>query len=66
MHPVAHALRARRRALGLTQEDVAVLAGVSTRWLRKVEQGENVRLHEVLRVLDVLGLALRVEPLEDA
>lgn len=58
-------LRARRRQLGLTQEDAAALAGVSVRWLRRAEQGDNVRLAEVGRLAGALGLALQLVALED-
>lgn len=52
-------VRARRRALRLTQQDVADLAGCSPRFLRALEGGKStVRLDKVLDVVDVLGLEL--------
>jgi HTH-type transcriptional regulator / antitoxin HipB len=60
---VAAALRARRRSLGLTQEDVADLAGVSARFVHTVEAGKSsLRLDALLRVLEVLGLGLALVP----
>ncbi|MGH3443729.1 MAG: type II toxin-antitoxin system Y4mF family antitoxin, partial [Nitriliruptorales bacterium] len=54
-------VRRRRRALGLTQEDLADLAEVSVRFVHALEHGKpTVQLEQVLRVLGVLGLGLRV------
>lgn len=63
------AIRDRRRALGLTQADLAEHAGVSRGWLVRVEGGldnaEPARVFAVLRVLE-LELVLRThEPSED-
>lgn len=56
-------VRARRRQLGLTQHDVALLAGCADRFVHTLEQGKaTLRLDKVLDVLEVLGLGLRVEP----
>lgn len=58
---VADAARHRRRALGLTQAEVADLGGVSAKFLIEFERGKpSVRLDKVMDVLDVLGLELRV------
>jgi y4mF family transcriptional regulator len=54
-------VRERRRALGLTQQDLAELAGVSERFIRFVEQAKaSVQLDALESVLDALGLELRV------
>jgi y4mF family transcriptional regulator len=56
-------VRARRRQLGLRQEDLADLAGVSLRFVQALEAGKRtVQLDRVEAVLAVLGLRLRVEP----
>ncbi len=53
-------LRARRRALGLTQQQLADLAGVSVRFLRNVEQGKpRIQLDALTALLDPLGLELK-------
>ena len=53
-------LRARRRALGLTQQQLADLAGVSVRFLRNVEQGKpRIQLDTLTALLDPLGLELK-------
>ncbi|MDO5533484.1 MAG: type II toxin-antitoxin system Y4mF family antitoxin [Propionibacteriaceae bacterium] len=58
----AAAVRERRRELSLTQADAAALAGVSERFVRSVELGKpSIQLDALTRLLDVLGLALRVE-----
>lgn len=58
----AAALRARRKDLGLTQQEIAELAGVATRTVHAVEAGKpTVRLDALLAVLSALGLQLRLE-----
>lgn len=53
--------RERRRRLGLSQQDLADLAGVSARFVHTLEHGKpSVRLDKVLAVLEVLGLDLEV------
>jgi y4mF family transcriptional regulator len=55
-HDLGHLVTARRKALGLRQEDLADLAGVSHRFVQALEAGkETVRLDKVLAVLDALG-----------
>lgn len=59
------AIRARRRALGLTQDDLAGLSGVGLRFLGELERGKTtVRLGKALQVLGDLGLELEVRPRE--
>lgn len=56
-------VRARRRHLGLTQEQAADLAQVSLRFLHDVEHDKpTVQLDRLLRLLDVLGLHLQLAP----
>jgi HTH-type transcriptional regulator/antitoxin HipB len=56
------AVRERRRQLGLRQEDLADLAGVSLRFVQALEGGKpTVQLDRVTAVLDTLGLRLVVE-----
>lgn len=56
-------LRARRKLLRLTQEELAVLAGCGPDFLYDLERGKpTVRLDKLVPVLDVLGLELKVGP----
>jgi y4mF family transcriptional regulator len=56
---LAAALRNRRRELGLTQEELAELAGVSTRFMHDLENAKpTVQLDRVLAVAETLGLEL--------
>lgn len=56
-------IRERRRSLRLTQDELADLAGCSSRFVRALEVGKpSVRLDKVLDVLDVLGLDLQLAP----
>lgn len=66
---VAAAVRGRRQALGLSQGELASMAGVSRDWMNYFEGGKpTVELAHVLRVLDALGLRLDLDeggPRED-
>lgn len=56
------ALRNARRARGLRLEDVALGAGVGTRFISELERGKpTARLAETMRVAASLGLRLIVE-----
>lgn len=56
---IARALRARRKQLGLTQQDAAELAGVSVRFVHDCERGkETVQLDRVRTLAGTLGLTL--------
>lgn len=56
-------LRRRRLELRLRQDELAALAGVSTRFVHALEQSKpTVRLDKVLAVLRQLGLDLVLEP----
>ena len=58
---LARAVRRRRDALGLRQDEVADLAGCSERFVHSLERGKiSVQLAKVLDVLGVLGLGLEV------
>lgn len=58
---LAAAVRRRRKALDLTQVELAELAECSTRFIHEVESGKaTLRLDKLLDLLGVLGLELRV------
>ncbi|HET6240920.1 MAG TPA: helix-turn-helix transcriptional regulator [Arthrobacter sp.] len=58
---LASEVRSRRRSLGLTQQDLADMAGVSERFVRFVEQGKpSVQLDSLTAVIETLGLELRL------
>jgi y4mF family transcriptional regulator len=57
----ANAVRSRRRHLGLRQDELADLAGVSERFVYALEHGkDSVQLDKVLAVLSALGLHLEL------
>ncbi len=63
------AIRKTRKALGLTQPQLALAAGVGVRFVVELEAGKpTVRLENVLRVLSSLGGRLTVDglPLESS
>lgn len=59
----AEEIRRRRLELGLRQDELAALAGVSTRFVHTLEQGKpTLRLDKILAVLGQLGLDLVLQP----
>jgi y4mF family transcriptional regulator len=61
---LGHALRQARKALHLTQSELALAAGVGVRFLVELEAGKpTVRLEHVLRVIDALGGSLQLRGL---
>jgi y4mF family transcriptional regulator len=60
-HRLGEVARERRRDLGLSQHETALLAGVGDRLVHELEHGKpSVRLDKVVAVLTVLGLQLTV------
>lgn len=58
---LAGRVRARRLQLGLTQQDLADMAGVSERFVRFVEQAKpSVQLDSLTALLETLGLELQL------
>lgn len=58
---LAAEVRSRRGRLGLTQQDLADMAGVSERFVRFIEQGKpSIQLDSLTAVLETLGLELRL------
>lgn len=55
-------IRTTRKALGLTQPQLALAAGVGVRFIVELEAGKpTVRLENVLRVVNALGGRLALE-----
>ena len=62
---IANFVRERRRLNGLTQRELAELAGVGVRFVSELERGkQTLRLSSVDAVLSVFGKQLGVVPLE--
>lgn len=56
---LCEAIRKRRKGLGITQPDLAELAGISVNTLYKLERGQsNPTLEVLLKLADVLGMEL--------
>lgn len=56
-------VRRERKDRGLTQAELAEMAGVTRGWLIRMERGvAGLELGLVLRTLDALGLRIDVEP----
>ena len=60
---IAALVKTSRRALGLTQKELARRAGVSERLWAEVERGErpNVSLETALRMLSEVGVSVRLD-----
>jgi y4mF family transcriptional regulator len=55
-------VRTERKALGLTQSDLAAACGLSVRFVSELERGRaTAGVGRVLRVLKMLGLAVVIE-----
>jgi len=60
---VCAAIRAKRRAIGMRQAELASLSGVGARFLSEVENGKaSAEIGKVLQVLRRLGLELSIRP----
>ena len=59
---LGRAIRAKRKAGGLTLAETAGLTNVGIRFLSELENGKpTVRLDKVLRVVQAVGLRLRID-----
>lgn len=59
---LAEIVRSERKLLGLTQESLALHAGVGRRFVSELETGKpSLHLSKLLMVLDVLGLKLGID-----
>lgn len=60
---LAIAVRRRRKALGMNQTDLSLLAGCGRLFVSELERGkQTLRLDKLLSVLEVLGLNLTLTP----
>jgi HTH-type transcriptional regulator / antitoxin HipB len=60
---IGAAIRAKRGAIGMQQEQLAALAGVGPRFLSEVENGKaSAEIGKVLQVLRRLGLEVSIAP----
>lgn len=58
---LGEAVRLRRKALGLTQKDLAEFAGCGVVYLYMLESGKaTIRMDKLMDVLAVLGLGLKL------
>ncbi|RYF17830.1 MAG: helix-turn-helix domain-containing protein [Comamonadaceae bacterium] len=57
---LGHQFKAERKALGLTQQQLASRVGVTRQTVIDVEHGRNVSLYVVMGVLAALGKALKI------
>lgn len=59
-------VKKRRKAIGITQPELAMRTGVGLRFIRELEQGkQTVRLDKVNQVLQLFGMQAGVTKLED-
>jgi y4mF family transcriptional regulator len=64
MNPLAQYVKEQRKALGLTQVDLAEQAGVGLRFVRDMEQGKGtLRMDKVNQVLALFGSKLGPIPM---
>ncbi|MDR1556473.1 MAG: helix-turn-helix domain-containing protein [Tannerellaceae bacterium] len=62
MKEIGNIIKERRKALSVTQRELAALAGVGINTLTKIERGEaNPSLKVVLSILHTLGLEIDIK-----
>ena len=62
MEELGNTIKERRKALSITQRELAALAGVGINTLTKIERGEaNPSLKVVLSILNTLGLEIDIK-----
>ncbi len=62
--PLNEYVKSRRKALGLSREELAQKAGVGIRFLRELEQGKaTLKMDKVNQVLGLFGTELGVVPI---
>ena len=61
MNTIAEFVKQKRKALGLTQEEFAMRAGLGLRFVRELEQGKKtLRVDKVNQALEMFGAKLSV------
>jgi y4mF family transcriptional regulator len=61
MKAIGEAIKERRGTLGITQRELAEIAGVGINTLTKIERGEaNPALKTLQSILDALGLEIKI------
>ncbi len=62
MEEFGNIIKERRKALSVTQRELAALAGVGINTLTKIERGEaNPSLKVIMRILNTLGLEMDIK-----
>jgi HTH-type transcriptional regulator / antitoxin HipB len=62
-HEIAYLVYYYRKQSGLSQQELARIAGVGKTVIYDIEKGkESVRLNTLLKVFDVLNIQLKFEP----
>lgn len=62
--PLNEFVRAKRKSLGMTREELALKAGVGLRFLRELEQGkETLKMDKINQVLKLFGMKLGPTPI---
>ena len=62
MEELGTIIKERRKALSITQRELAALAGIGINTLTKIERGEaNPSLKAVISILDTLGLKMVIK-----
>lgn len=60
--PISEAIKRRRKALGITQLELADLADVSERLVRDLEKGRlTIKTEKLLAILEALGLEIHIQ-----
>lgn len=59
---LAETMKSRRKTLGISQQDLAEMSGVSLATIKDIERGKgNPSLETVQKILDILGMEIKYE-----
>lgn len=59
---LAETMKSRRKTLGISQQDLAEMSGVSLATIKDIERGKgNPSLDTVQKILDILGMEIKYE-----
>ena len=58
---IATIVKSRRRTLGIDQRKLSKLSGVALHTISNIEQGRELRIGSLIKILDILGMELDIK-----
>jgi HTH-type transcriptional regulator / antitoxin HipB len=64
---IAEIMSQRRKALGLTQAELALYSGCSRLLVSEIENGKTtIQMNKLMNIAETLGLTMKLEPKQNA